>query len=475
MRGVLYLAAALLIGAAPGGDAINAVLGDSSWVAVHGGAPVNASSEERVAVHLAFVEAKLRTRGTAAFTPAQRERRAQLLDVLATYRRRGVFPRRGVDAYAGRRPRFIDDRGVHCAVGHLIAASGHAALARSIDERFEYAYVARMDAPELLDWAGAHGFTPEELAMIQPAYSPVPTPRQTREALFGSADALTLRCAREHRPPSSVRVSVTGLPDASADVSSQSMDPFTACFVKEATHIERGGGAYDQPIQTYAFETRIPIRPPQRILEDRVARIRLGSHDTSCTPRPGALVREARFEVRVGGDGVEADVTTEPANDEVAACLADHLRRGLRHFGPGAWRLRVRGERRITPRVSSKWFHARLQNVADNAALACRTSDDAFKVNVSGFGRVDDPQFTLEVESDDDALVACMGSEMQDDLRRALGVPLEKPDGTVERYTRVDAAVTASVTVEVRAKAEVERRAQEALERREREKSMMHF
>ncbi|MEQ9498042.1 MAG: hypothetical protein RIT81_14320 [Deltaproteobacteria bacterium] len=471
---MLYLAAALLIGAAPGGDAINAVLGDSSWIAAHGGAPVTASSEERIVVHLAYVEAKLRSRDTSTLTPAQRKRRAHLLDVLATYRSDGVFPRRGVDGYVGRRPRFIDDRGVHCAVGHLIKASGHAALARSIDEDFEYAYVAQMDAPELLDWARAHGFTVEELAMIQPGYSPVPTEAMTRAALFGSADALTLRCAREHRPPRSVRVRVTGLPDASADVSSQSLDPFTACFVEEASRIERGRGAYDQPIQTYAFETRIPIRPPQRILEDRVARIRLSSSNTSCTPRPGALVREVRFDVRVGSKGVEANVTTTPANAEVSTCLAEYLEQGLRNFGPGAWRLRVQGERQIAPRVGSKWFRGRLQNAADNAALRCRTTDDAFAVTISGFGRVGDPQFTLDIESDDEALVACMNTEMQKHLRRALAVSRKKSDGTVERYVRIDAAATAKVTVEVRSKADLERRAKEALERREREKSMMH-
>lgn len=475
MCGVLYLAAALLVGTAPGGDAINAVLGDRSWIAAHGSAPVNASSEDRIAVHLAFVEAKLRSVDTSALTLAQRERRTHLLDVLATYRRGGVFPRRGVDGYVGRRPRFIDDRGVHCAVGHLIAASGHAALARSIDAELEYAYVAQMNVPELLDWARAHGFTVEELAMIQPGYSPVPTEASTRAALFGSADALTLRCARKHRPPRSVRVSITGLPDASADVSSQSLDPFTACFVEEASRIERGRGAYDQTIQTYAFETRIPIRPPQRILEDRIARIRLSSDDTSCTPRPKALVREARFDVRVGSEGVEANVTTVPANAEVATCLADYLEQGLRDFGPGAWRLQVEGERRIAPRVGSRWFQKRLQNAAYNAALKCRTTDDAFAVSVSGFGRVDDPQFTLDVDSEDEALVACMNTEMQDHLRRALAVSRKKSDGTFERYVRIDAAATAKVTVEVRAKADMDRRAKEAQERREREKSMMHF
>src|SRR5688500_767163 len=157
------LVALLLLAAAPAtADPINAVIGDVSWT--HGD-PDRAGEATRIATHLRYVANRLRMRDGGAL-------RATLLDALDEYIARGEFPRRTDDPYAGRRPRFIDDRGVHCAVGYLIARSGHAELARSIDAEHEYAHVAEIDSPALHAWASAHGFTLAELAMIQPGYGP---------------------------------------------------------------------------------------------------------------------------------------------------------------------------------------------------------------------------------------------------------------------------------------------------------------
>ena len=126
---------ALHVAAAPPSDALNAVLGDASWIAAHGTAPGSeVPSEARIATHLAYVEARLRASDRPGLSEAQRHARARLLDALAAYRARGIFPRRGEDGYAGRRPRFVDDRGVHCAVGYLIAESGDPALAAGTPE-----------------------------------------------------------------------------------------------------------------------------------------------------------------------------------------------------------------------------------------------------------------------------------------------------------------------------------------------------
>lgn len=163
------------LGPAGAHETVNAVLGDVSWHASGGhGAPKSASESERITRHLAYVEMVLRKRDVRHLSDAQRRARLSMLDVLAAYWRNGRFPRRTGDGFSGRRPRFIDDRGVHCAVGHLLAASGDGSLARSIQERFEYAYVANIDEPALGAWAKEHGFSVTELAMIKPGYGPLP-------------------------------------------------------------------------------------------------------------------------------------------------------------------------------------------------------------------------------------------------------------------------------------------------------------
>src|SRR5262245_28942152 len=98
-------------------------------------------------------------------------------------------------AFPGRRPRFADgDR--WCAVGALIVADGHQALARSIADRFEYSYLSDIHDPALDAWIAQSGFTARELATIQPSYDferpdwpmepdPIPVPiRVRREPRF---------------------------------------------------------------------------------------------------------------------------------------------------------------------------------------------------------------------------------------------------------------------------------------------------
>ncbi len=466
---MLALSFALALTASPPPDAINAVLGDRSWVEAHGARPADAPSEARIATHLAYVERLLRAAPIDRLGPSQRSRRRALLDVLADYRARGVFPRRTDDTYVGRRPRFIDDRGVHCAVGHLVTASGHAALAAEIDARYEYAYVAEMEAPALVEWASEHGFTLDELAMIQPGYSAVPTAESTRAALFSSADAITLACAAKFRPPSHVTVQVRGMPDGSAYVGTESFDPFALCFVEHATKIERGGGAYDDEIQTYAFDTRIPIRSPQRILDERVARIRLGSHDTSCTPSPGPLAASARFEIRVGDEGVRATVTTTPSNPVVAKCLERYLQRALASFGPGAWRLRATGERAIAPRVSPRRFAQEVENEAKHVATDCTDASEPFSVRIDVEASATRNAFEIEIHSEDVAFVKCLRAELEGRLRHRATVYRATPDGKSERYFRIDADAKASVTVEVEPKAARDARVKALRERLERE------
>ena len=122
MRVFLLLVVLVRVAAA---DPMNAVIGDR-------GVPVDTTDEtSRIRSHLSFVLHALRE-AHVDLGEARRARRAAALGELERYIARGVFPRRMNDAYGERRPRFIDDRGVHCAVADLVAASGAAELARTI-------------------------------------------------------------------------------------------------------------------------------------------------------------------------------------------------------------------------------------------------------------------------------------------------------------------------------------------------------
>ncbi|MEO1436160.1 MAG: T9SS type A sorting domain-containing protein [Bacteroidota bacterium] len=127
--------------------------------------------EERIQEHLELVIQHL-SMTTDDWALTQAKNRSQLLNTLAGYAVAQQFPK---NIYHGaRQPYFIDHEHTHCAVGYLIQQSGHGDFARFIADKMNYAYVEEMQFPELLAWAGEHGFEKAELAWIQPGYPPEP-------------------------------------------------------------------------------------------------------------------------------------------------------------------------------------------------------------------------------------------------------------------------------------------------------------
>jgi hypothetical protein len=129
-----------------------------------------ADETARIAHHLERVEAQLRAAPVDHLSPAQRATRAGHLDVLGDYRRRGVFPHNHAVAHTV--PVFVDPHGTHCAVGHLLAASGRRDLVARIAHGALYHRVPDIEDPELRVWAEHAGFTVAELTRIQPSYGP---------------------------------------------------------------------------------------------------------------------------------------------------------------------------------------------------------------------------------------------------------------------------------------------------------------
>jgi hypothetical protein len=133
------------------------------------GADLSEPEQLRIREHLERVEADLRAAPPRGLSPAQTEARARRLDDLRAYRLRGEFPR-NPDYPDSLVPYFIDARGVACAVGQLVIASGQREFAEEIARTRNHAYIREIEDGRLAAWAEASGLTLEECARIQPSY-----------------------------------------------------------------------------------------------------------------------------------------------------------------------------------------------------------------------------------------------------------------------------------------------------------------
>lgn len=128
------------------------------------------SDHERIKYHLQLVSVYLTTRMPDHLSADSKEKRKQLLEALNQYAGEGVFP---INLFhSARQPYFIDHKGTHCAVGQLMAVSGHEEMAQKISQEYNYNYISEIPNQLLSSWAAEHGFTLDELAWIQPGYPP---------------------------------------------------------------------------------------------------------------------------------------------------------------------------------------------------------------------------------------------------------------------------------------------------------------
>lgn len=150
---------------------VNKMIGDLSFKEKFGSFPLQTSSEIlRIQTHLEYVELLIRRQTQTEYNSSKK------LDSLAHlnfYWKQGVFPQRNstFDIKDNRRPRFIDHRNVHCAVGYLILKSpGFEQLPKEIHLHHEYSYIDEIKNENLERWMNVYNFTLEELKMIQPTY-----------------------------------------------------------------------------------------------------------------------------------------------------------------------------------------------------------------------------------------------------------------------------------------------------------------
>jgi hypothetical protein len=130
--------------------------------------PVFNTDQELIQTHLKHVIDILEANPIEHLSSELLLRRYNLVSSLKDYREEGKFPQNQYSEV--KLPVFIDEFGTHCAVGHLIKASGSPELAKEIAEYQNYAWVKEITNPKLLAWQETSGFTLEELKLIQGVY-----------------------------------------------------------------------------------------------------------------------------------------------------------------------------------------------------------------------------------------------------------------------------------------------------------------
>lgn len=129
---------------------------------------------ERIARHLESVSGTMRAAPPPSLTDAQAAARAETLQWLDEYGRRGVFPHNHV-RMGQRTPVFVDPHGTPCAVAYLLLRSGESELVEDVVRTANLDRVSRLASdPRLRAWLAGRGITEHEAELIQPTYGGTP-------------------------------------------------------------------------------------------------------------------------------------------------------------------------------------------------------------------------------------------------------------------------------------------------------------
>jgi hypothetical protein len=130
---------------------------------------VHSAEIARVTHHIERAEGHAARRDVSRLGRVQRILRELLLQELARYRARGVFPKNR--DFRELTPYFVDAGGVRCAMAHLLELGGEGSLVEHIARERNNARIRELvDEPRLLAWLDAAGISVAEAAAIQPGY-----------------------------------------------------------------------------------------------------------------------------------------------------------------------------------------------------------------------------------------------------------------------------------------------------------------
>lgn len=443
---------------------VNALVGDVSWSGPL--AADEAPEQARLSTHLRYVHVLISRLETRALSAPTRARRQALLARLLDYAKAGRFPQRDEDEHVGRRPRFIDPDGVHCAVGHLMAQSGAGELAKTIARTQNDAYVDEITTPGVSAWASRNGFTLRELSMIQPSYRSAPTADSTRHEIEDATDRLTLLCAKEHTPVDSFRIRVRGSSDGGVSIRFWGRDPFVRCFVE---HLESSGGdAYSRQPSRYRFRMRVHIRSPESMLRQAFEGMVLDER-TRCVPVAGDSPQYAALNVVVQDRRLRVRVRTYPRNVAAANCLAERIYSWLEPYAGSIVQLDAARVLPVARLVSDEWLARNVDSYGMNAAVACMDElalPDTSPIAIDVSGRRDAAAYELEVRAESPELATCIEVRLRESLRELTA----REGGQDPAFFRIDA--DARTFRELQPPTQAERERQEAEEDRALEQYM---
>jgi hypothetical protein len=163
-------------------------------------------------------------------------------------------------------------------------------------------------------------------------------------------------------------------------------------------------------------------------------------------------------------------VTTAPVNREVRACLERYVMNGLRSFGAGSWTLRAERRVALAPTMTDAALRQALRAYASDLATDCYPAKNPpERVRIRVLARRDADQLVLEVTGGD-GFRRCLAAGLRQRLRSAFSTSRQMPDGSYQRYFRIDADASASVQIEVETPAARERRRERLRRELERDK-----
>lgn len=233
-------------------------------------------------------------------------------------------------------------------------------------------------------------------------------------------------------------------------VRTKSTDPFAQCFVREASKLDRGGHAYDGGPKEFSFGIDLDLRTPQQQLEKMLASWKL-----SCSPRPGAISREATIDVTGTREGLAIKTSSTPSNPLVDACVMEAGKREFAMFGGGAWKLHATSRIKLSPRVQlapdELKFYAtdEATNCVPNPARKQRST-------VTVKAKTEDKQFSINATGSPD-LATCLIAALNKRLEQNFRSSYMDGETRVEMF-RIDADVNTSVTIELESQESRQRR-----------------
>ena len=145
----------------------------NKWIAQQLGllqAPTIENEQDLLAFHLQILGKVFSQRIHPHLSVVQQRNRQTHLQVLEQYRQLRNCPRNDYLPY--RNPVFIDHKGRYCAVGYLMLKSGKKAFCQAVQRSNNFIKIREITSPEFTQWQVNSGLSLDELAWIQPYYTP---------------------------------------------------------------------------------------------------------------------------------------------------------------------------------------------------------------------------------------------------------------------------------------------------------------